>query len=88
LVEITLAEAGRELKTHVGEIPQVFVDAYYLDADDFVSLRTTLRELAESVAVTAESEASESISFVVVGLVPGNTILWWLGSPFRLGFGR
>jgi DNA-binding MarR family transcriptional regulator len=58
-VEITLTEAGRELKTQVGDIPQVIVDAYNLDADDFVSLRATLRELAESVAVTVESEASE-----------------------------
>ena len=58
-VEITLTEAGRELKTQVGDIPQVIVDAYNLDADDFISLRTTLRELAESVAVTSESEATE-----------------------------
>jgi DNA-binding MarR family transcriptional regulator len=58
-VEITLTEAGRELKKQVGEIPQVIVDAYKLDADDFASLRSTLRELAESVAVTADSEASE-----------------------------
>jgi DNA-binding MarR family transcriptional regulator len=58
-VEITLTEAGRGLKTQVGEIPQVIVDAYNLDADDFASLRTTLRELAESVAASPESEASD-----------------------------
>jgi DNA-binding MarR family transcriptional regulator len=58
-VEITLTESGRELKKQVGEIPQVIVDAYNLDADDFVSLRATLRELAESVAATSESEATE-----------------------------
>ena len=58
-VEISLTEAGRELKKQVGEIPQVIVDAYNLDADDFVSLRATLRELAESVAATSESEATE-----------------------------
>ena len=58
-VEISLTEAGRELKKQVGEIPQLIVDAYNLDADDFASLRTTLRELAESVAATPESEATE-----------------------------
>jgi DNA-binding MarR family transcriptional regulator len=58
-VEITLTEAGRELKKQVGDIPQVIVDAYNLDANDFASLRKTLRELAESVAATAENEATE-----------------------------
>jgi DNA-binding MarR family transcriptional regulator len=48
-VEITLTDAGRELKSRVGEIPQLVVDAYGLDAEGFASLRATLRELAESV---------------------------------------
>ena len=58
-VEITLTEAGHELKKQAGDIPQVIVDAYNLDADDFTSLRQTLRELAESVAATAESQTTE-----------------------------
>jgi DNA-binding MarR family transcriptional regulator len=58
-VEITLTEAGRELKTQVGDIPQVIVDAYNLDADGFVSLREALRELAESVATTPEGDPTE-----------------------------
>jgi len=53
-VEITLTEAGLKLKERVGDIPQVIVDAYNLDAEGFASLRTTLRELAESVAATDE----------------------------------
>jgi DNA-binding MarR family transcriptional regulator len=52
-VEIVLTDAGRELRARVGEIPQLIVDAYGLDAEGFTALRTTLRELAESVAATA-----------------------------------
>ena len=33
-------------------IPQLVVDAYDLDADDFNALRNTLRELTESVTAT------------------------------------
>jgi MarR family transcriptional regulator, organic hydroperoxide resistance regulator len=51
-VEITLTDTGRELKSRVGEIPQLVVDAYGLDAEGFASLRATLRELARSVATT------------------------------------
>jgi DNA-binding MarR family transcriptional regulator len=53
-VEITLTDAGRELKEQVGEIPQVVVDSYGLDAEGFKALRASLRELAESVG-TQES---------------------------------
>ena len=48
-VEITLTPAGEQLKTEASGIPQLIVDAYSLDADDFAALRTTLRTLAESV---------------------------------------
>jgi DNA-binding MarR family transcriptional regulator len=51
-VEVSLTRAGEELKTRASEIPQLVVDAYNLDADEFTSLRRTLRELAESVAAT------------------------------------
>jgi MarR family transcriptional regulator, organic hydroperoxide resistance regulator len=51
-VEITLTDTGRELKSRVGEIPQLVVDAYCLDAEGFTSLRATLHQLAESVAAT------------------------------------
>jgi MarR family transcriptional regulator, organic hydroperoxide resistance regulator len=51
-VQITLTDTGRELKSRVGEIPQLVVDAYGLGAEGFASLRATLRELAESVAAT------------------------------------
>jgi DNA-binding MarR family transcriptional regulator len=49
-VEISLTPAGHELKTQVGEIPQLVVDAYNLDSESFATLRATLRELATSVA--------------------------------------
>jgi DNA-binding MarR family transcriptional regulator len=48
-VEITLTDAGRELKAKVGEIPQVIVDSYGLDAAGFAALRASLRELTDSV---------------------------------------
>jgi DNA-binding MarR family transcriptional regulator len=52
-VEITLTDAGRDLKTRVGDIPQLIVDAYDLDADGFAALRDTLRELAQSVTAAS-----------------------------------
>jgi MarR family transcriptional regulator, organic hydroperoxide resistance regulator len=48
-VEISLTDSGRELKERAAAIPQLIVDSYELDADGFSALRTTLRELAESV---------------------------------------
>ena len=48
-VEISLTPAGKKLKTRASRIPQLVVDAYNLDADDFAALRDSLRELAESV---------------------------------------
>jgi len=51
-VEITLTDTGRQLKSRVGEVPQLVVDAYGLDAEGFASLRTKLREHAESVAAS------------------------------------
>jgi hypothetical protein len=48
-VEISLTQTGQELKARVSDIPQLIVDAYNLDANDFAALRTTLRELTESV---------------------------------------
>jgi MarR family transcriptional regulator, organic hydroperoxide resistance regulator len=56
-VEISVTEAGSELKARVGAIPQLVVDAYHLDADGFAALRSTLRELAESVAETTAAAA-------------------------------
>jgi len=57
-VEITLTEAGRELRTRAADIPQVIVDSYNLDADDFTALRDTLRALADSVGgSTAQGQA-------------------------------
>lgn len=52
-VEISLTAAGEELKRRASGIPQLVVDAYNLDADDFAALRNTLRELTESVTATA-----------------------------------
>jgi DNA-binding MarR family transcriptional regulator len=57
-VEISVSDAGRELKDRVGDIPQLVVDAYGLDAAGFAGLRSTLRELAESVAA-ASTEARD-----------------------------
>jgi DNA-binding MarR family transcriptional regulator len=48
-VEIVVTDAGSELKNRVGQIPQVIVDAYNLSADDFTALRSTLRELTDSL---------------------------------------
>ena len=48
-VEIRLTQRGRTLKRKATDIPQLIVDAYKLDANDFASLRNSLRELAESV---------------------------------------
>ena len=49
-VEIGLTQAGIELRERVSKIPQVIVDAYDLDAEDFTALRKTLRELTASVS--------------------------------------
>jgi DNA-binding MarR family transcriptional regulator len=49
-VEITLTEAGRELRTSAHRIPELIIDSYRLDADDFAGLRDTLRALTESVS--------------------------------------
>ena len=50
-VEITLTPAGEALQARAAAIPQLVVDAYNLDADDFAKLRTShSRELAESVS--------------------------------------
>jgi len=51
-VEISLTPAGEELKARASVIPQLVVDAYNLDADDFTALRNSLRELTESVTAT------------------------------------
>jgi DNA-binding MarR family transcriptional regulator len=48
-VEVSLTEAGRELRERAAEIPQVIVDSYELDADGFAALRETLRALTDSV---------------------------------------
>ena len=48
-VEITLTEQGKTLKRKAAGIPQLIVDAYKLDADEFAALRNSLRELAGSV---------------------------------------
>jgi MarR family transcriptional regulator, organic hydroperoxide resistance regulator len=57
-VEITLTPAGEALQTRASAIPQLLVDAYNLDADDFAALRTTLRELAESVSTPPPTPGS------------------------------
>jgi DNA-binding MarR family transcriptional regulator len=54
-VEISLTDAGRALRRRVGDLPQLIVDAYGLDADGFATLRATLRELAESVAAASST---------------------------------
>ena len=51
-VEISVTPAGAELKTRASVVPQLVVDAYNLDADDFTALRNTLRGLTESVTAT------------------------------------
>ena len=51
-VEVSLTPTGEELKNRASVIPQLVVDAYDLDADDFTALRNTLRELTESVTAT------------------------------------
>jgi DNA-binding MarR family transcriptional regulator len=49
-VEIVLTPEGHALKARADPIPQRVVDAYDLAAQDFAELRTTLRELTESVS--------------------------------------
>jgi MarR family transcriptional regulator, organic hydroperoxide resistance regulator len=48
-VEVALTQAGEDMKKRAAAIPQVVVDAYGLDGNQFVSLRATLRELAATV---------------------------------------
>jgi DNA-binding MarR family transcriptional regulator len=57
-VEITLTAAGEALKARAEKIPQLVVDAYNLDADDFGALRSILRELTESVAATTAQDTA------------------------------
>jgi DNA-binding MarR family transcriptional regulator len=49
-VAISLTPAGEELKVRASGVPQLIVDAYDLDANEFAALRTSLRVLAESVS--------------------------------------
>ena len=56
-VEISLTQAGIELRDRVDQIPQLIVDAYDLDTETFAALRNALRELADSVSSsTADSQ--------------------------------
>ena len=55
-VEIRLTQTGEELKTRVSEIPQVIVDAYNLDANNFAALRQSLRDLTDSIAHSTDDE--------------------------------
>jgi DNA-binding MarR family transcriptional regulator len=55
-VEISLTAAGAKLKARASGIPQLVVDAYNLDADDFATLRSNLRELTESVTATTPED--------------------------------
>jgi hypothetical protein len=57
-VEVSLTPTGEELKNRASVIPQLVVDAYDLDADDFTALRNTLRELTESVTATTPGIAN------------------------------
>jgi MarR family transcriptional regulator, organic hydroperoxide resistance regulator len=58
-VEISLTAAGEELKAQAAGIPQLVVDAYDLDANDFAALRNILRELTESVTATTPQNPSK-----------------------------
>jgi DNA-binding MarR family transcriptional regulator len=58
-VEISLTPAGDDMKARASVIPQLVVDAYDLDADDFTALRNTLRELTKSVT-TSTPETTDS----------------------------
>jgi MarR family transcriptional regulator, organic hydroperoxide resistance regulator len=51
-VQISLTAAGEEMKARASQVPQLVVDAYNLDAQDFAALRSSLRELTESVTAT------------------------------------
>ena len=55
-VEIILTPAGTALKARAAKIPQLIVNAYNLDADDFTALRASLRELTESVSETSADD--------------------------------
>jgi MarR family transcriptional regulator, organic hydroperoxide resistance regulator len=57
-VEISLTASGEELKGRASRIPQLVVDAYNLDANDFAVLRNNLRELTESVTATTPEKPS------------------------------
>jgi DNA-binding MarR family transcriptional regulator len=56
-VEVSLTNAGQDLKTRVSDIPQLIVDSYNLDAGDFAALRATLRQLTESVVHSTKEPA-------------------------------
>jgi len=51
-VEISLTAAGEELNARASRVPQLLVEAYNLDANEFIALRNNLRELTESVTAT------------------------------------
>jgi MarR family transcriptional regulator, organic hydroperoxide resistance regulator len=57
-VEISLTAAGDELKARASRVPQLLVDAYNLDANEFSALRDNLRELTESVTATTPENPS------------------------------
>jgi DNA-binding MarR family transcriptional regulator len=54
VVQIALTPAGRELKARTAAVPQVIVDSYGVDAQEFERLRARLRELTKSVAAASQ----------------------------------
>ena len=54
VVDIELTPAGRELRERAAAVPQVIVDSYDVDAGQFDSLRSQLRQLTKSVAAASE----------------------------------
>jgi hypothetical protein len=47
---VALTASGRALKERAATIPQVIVDSYGVDAEQFDQLRSRLRDLTRSVA--------------------------------------
>jgi len=55
VVDVVLTAAGRALKERAAAVPEVIVDAYGVDTEEFDRLRVRLRELTRSVAAASES---------------------------------
>ncbi len=62
VVHVTLTPAGRALNERAAAVPQVIVDSYGVDAEQFDELRSSLRDLTRSVTTAGERLRDDDVA--------------------------